>query len=204
MPRWLPMSDAERFWSKVRKSDGCWLWVGAINKHGYGNFSVLVGSSRRRKTVLAHRFSFEITNGAVGAGRLVCHSCDNPICVNPAHLWEGSARENVLDMHRKRRHTNQSGVVSGYGQRAINRKRWEFARCLVSLFAQQRDDASPVLGMKRRYGCSETPSQCRRGHTGDHLWIERGKRGRLHCRECEREWSREYARRKRASMVVAA
>lgn len=86
-----------RFWSKVDRDGpgGCWVWMAGRHEQGYGLFK-LAGSMRR-----AHRLSFELVNGPVPEGKVVCHSCDNPSCVNPAHLWAGSQKENMLDFMEK-------------------------------------------------------------------------------------------------------
>lgn len=83
-----------RFWSRVEKSDGCWIWRGSRIPQGYGR---MVGDR------YAHRFSWEIHFGEIPVGKFVCHSCDNPPCVNPAHLWIGDARANSQDRDRKGR-----------------------------------------------------------------------------------------------------
>ena len=92
---------AERFWSKVEKSDGCWLWTGATVGRGYG--VLLYRDSRTLK--LAHRISWEICRGEVPPSDLfVCHTCDVPACVNPDHLFVGTRSANMQDASRKGRH----------------------------------------------------------------------------------------------------
>ena len=87
----------ERFWAKVRKSDGCWDWAASLTK-GYGQFWL------DGKQVKAHRVAWFLEHGEwPPADKLVCHSCDNPKCVNPAHLFLGSALDNNRDMIKKAR-----------------------------------------------------------------------------------------------------
>lgn len=90
--------------SKVDKSGECWLWTGACDRHGYGKFQVGFGG-RAQKHYRAHRFGYEALVGPIPEGKVVCHSCDNPPCVNPAHLWLGTMKDNTQDMYRKGRHT---------------------------------------------------------------------------------------------------
>ena len=86
-----------RFHRFVRRSPGCWIWTGAKDRDGYG----VIADGRR--TLAAHRVSYELHNRALPPGSLVMHSCDVPACVNPAHLSVGTKRTNALDMTRKGR-----------------------------------------------------------------------------------------------------
>jgi hypothetical protein len=88
----------ERFWAKVDKTGDCWTWCGALDKHGYG--AAWDGS----RVLGAHRLSYELTHGSIGSSRvLVMHRCDNPPCVNPAHLMLGSHKDNTRDAMAKGR-----------------------------------------------------------------------------------------------------
>ncbi len=91
-------SITERFWPKVRRTGTCWHWT-ASTCNGYGQLS----SRRGRSPFKAHRVSWEIHYGAIPEGQDVLHRCDNPPCVNPAHLFLGDAGTNGRDMASKGR-----------------------------------------------------------------------------------------------------
>lgn len=90
--------DLERFWSKVNKGEGCWLWVGKLNHSSYGRFWM------EGREMMAHRYSFEITYSQIPDFLSVLHSCDNPPCCNPDHLFLGTIADNNFDMRSKDRH----------------------------------------------------------------------------------------------------
>lgn len=89
---------ATRFWALVEKSAGCWLWKGGRVPAGYGIFGISF-----RVQSYAHRFSYELCIGPIPDGLFVLHSCDNPPCVNPEHLWVGTMQDNHDDMIAKGR-----------------------------------------------------------------------------------------------------
>lgn len=98
-----PRSILSRFWDKVAvRERGCWEWEGAHTTKGYGLFSI-TQTTTKKKVWQAHRLSWIIHHGPIPDGLMVCHDCDNPSCVNPAHLFLGTAQDNMDDMLRKGR-----------------------------------------------------------------------------------------------------
>jgi hypothetical protein len=86
---------AERFWRRVNKTEDCWEWTGTVMTAGYGELSFM------GKKIGAHRFSFLLHNGDLEAGMCICHTCDNRLCVKPAHLYQGTYRDNYDDILRR-------------------------------------------------------------------------------------------------------
>ena len=103
--RWT-RSLAQRFIEKIDRSNDCWEWTAARTRAGYG----LITDGG--KQIYAHRLAVEMGARQIPKGWEVCHRCDNPGCVNPAHLFVGTRRDNHHDMVAKGRH-DFSGLALG-------------------------------------------------------------------------------------------
>lgn len=92
----------DRFWSKVNKTDDCWLWTASTYKSGYGHFRRKIND--KWTMYKSHRFSYELANRCeIPKNLFVLHKCDVPACVNPDHLYLGTHADNMRDMREKGR-----------------------------------------------------------------------------------------------------
>jgi hypothetical protein len=96
-----------RFWSKVNKTDSCWLWIANTCRDGYGNITA------NKIQYKAHRYSLMIHGAAVPKGSIVMHTCDNPSCVRPEHLIVATQRDNIKDkVNKNRQAKGESNALS--------------------------------------------------------------------------------------------
>lgn len=90
-----------RLLNRVKEVKGCWEWQGKITKAGYGEIT------HSRVYMLAHRAAYKTFKDEIPQGKQVCHTCDNRKCINPEHLWIGTAKENMGDAKKKGRLSKQ-------------------------------------------------------------------------------------------------
>ncbi|MBK8909035.1 MAG: HNH endonuclease [Rhodospirillales bacterium] len=134
-----PVPLQERFWRKVEMSgrDQCWLWLGAKDLDGYGFVKQKDGAQLR-----AHRVSYELHHGPIPLNLYVCHTCDNPSCVNPDHLFAGTPKANSDDKARKGRSSRLNGSEN------------PMSKLVAADVRAIRSDRRPKRTIAARYGVS--------------------------------------------------
>ena len=151
MPRCNTVDD---FWRQVQRGSGCWLWIGAHYRRGYGAFRY---HGRQWK---AHRFAWQLHNGAIPHGLQINHHCDNPACVNPAHLYAGDQKANRLDAVRRGRTAKgeRHGAYTHPESRRLgemngNHKLTDDERAAVRV--EHRRGVSSLAEVGKRYGVTK-------------------------------------------------
>ena len=107
-----PMADRLLRHCTPEPNSGCWLWLGATVQSRGGALYGVIGGKVPRRREFAHRAAWEEWREPIPPGHKVCHRCDNSLCINPDHLFVGTQRDNIRDMHAKGR-ANMSGLALG-------------------------------------------------------------------------------------------
>lgn len=136
----------ERFWAKVNKTDGCWLWMGSLSRRGYGELNP---GTHNGRALLVHRFSYELHYGLIPDGLFVCHHCDNRICVRPEHLFLGTATDNNRDMAQK-------GRARGGGRVGEQHPKAKLTEVQVRELYKRHLAGEPHRELARAFGISES------------------------------------------------
>jgi hypothetical protein len=97
-----------RFWKRVEKTEGCWLWKGAKSAPDYYGRVVVRG-----KIIMVHRLSYALAYGTIPKGMFVLHTCKNPVCVNPQHLYLGTVENNRPFGDRELRQAEKRKILEG-------------------------------------------------------------------------------------------
>lgn len=139
-------ADIVRFWSHVNKGEACWEWQGG-KVHGYGQFSL------HGRPCYAHRLSYALAYGEIAPPLVVCHSCDNPTCVRPEHLWIGTHSENMQDKLQKGRQAK--GATHGARIHPGSRASKLGPQQVIEIREKSRIGASKAA-LAREYGVSIT------------------------------------------------
>lgn len=119
----------ERFLKYANKTEQCWLWTGSRTSTGYGQLNV---NGRPQK---ASRIAYELFIGSIPQNKCVLHNCpggDNPLCVNPSHLWVGTRSDNSKDMRAKNRHRNKIHCGEQNGRHTLTEENVRQIRKLFS------------------------------------------------------------------------
>jgi hypothetical protein len=184
-----------RFWSKVRKTDTCWLWTAALTSAGYGRFKI------DGKTKTAHRWLYEHLNGPLAPGLQLDHLCRIPACVRPDHLEPVTARENLY------RIPNYNGTKThckhGHEFTPENTMKVKGGRsCRECSRTASREYQREKFGYQPR-----VTTHCKRGHeyTPENLALKDGRRVCIECRRAaDREWKRARYVPKRQKAVASS
>jgi hypothetical protein len=130
----------ERFWSKVevKETIKCWLWKGVSDSNGYGQFRF------EGKTIRAPRVAFYLRTGEWPDN--ACHTCDNPTCCNPDHIFSGTRKDNMMDMMAKGRHKTDRGEKHG-GAVLTD-------ALVVGIRNEYKEGSLSMSQLAKKYGCS--------------------------------------------------
>lgn len=138
------MTPQERFWAKVDKTEACWLWTASTQTNGYGQFRY-EGTTKR-----AHRVAWFFAHGSwPESGMVVCHRCDNILCVRPDHLFVAAQRDNVRDAWQKGRGRTPSAETATKG----SAHHWaQLTPADVRAIRRLHADGSSPVEIARQYG----------------------------------------------------
>lgn len=156
------LSDLVRDRSFVDSASGCWLWSLSPGQDGYGKIKI------KGRTYRAHRVAWEAFNGEIPEGMLVCHKCDQPLCVNPSHLFLGTPLDNMQDKVKKGRWRggpacwDKSRIGAGHHNAKLDPAK-------VRLMRMLGESISPKIWAKEFGICKQTAISAINGRTWAHV-----------------------------------
>lgn len=148
------LAIAAKLWARVRTGhpDECWPWMASVDRQGYGNMTLPGVCGARGRSETTHRLAWILTRGVIPPGghygtTCVCHSCDNPRCCNPWHLFLGSHADNMQDKARKGR--GNRAKLTPDAVRSI-REEHKAGERIVALAAKYHVTESAIVGAIKR------------------------------------------------------
>lgn len=176
------------------RADGCWIWTGAKGKGGYGN------SWYDGRYVNTHRLMYQLEIGPIPKGQNVCHHCDEPLCVNPEHLYVAKQKKNMADMRTRNRHSQ------GKAHSEAIKKGWtpELRKWRSNLAKKQRakehNEKADAAGVPRDWkycpGCKQWFPR-----SEFHKNAARHDGLKPHCRSCASKM--DWQRQKRKKSIIS-
>ena len=156
----FPMDIRLQRLSTIDPDTGCWNWTSST-RNNYGRLIVGSRTDGTRKSVSAHRLSYETFVGTIPDGMVVCHKCDNPKCINPDHLFVGTRQDNVDDREAKNRNNHFVGESSG---------RAKLSETDVVSMRRLREKGETFQSIADRFGVAKkTTIQAVKGETWKHI-----------------------------------
>ncbi len=157
--------DIDRFWgkvSKVKTEKGCLEWYRPASD-GYGTFKL------DSVTIRPHRLAYELTYGEIPKDLFVCHTCDNPLCCNPEHLWLGNNQDNQLDMSKKGRYNHDANYKRGSkGTKNVKAKLTE--KDVLEIRNLYKDKSNTIKEISTKFGvCGNTIRDVATGRFWSHI-----------------------------------
>lgn len=155
-----------RFWSKVEKTEGCWLWIAGLDDDGYGRFWYRGGNQP------AHRFIFEQLERPLNEGEQALHRCDVRRCVRLDHLFAGTQGDNIRDCWAKRRNAFNARPMRGSQNGNSTLTEAQVLEIRARYIPGQAPHPSPVSmqSLAKEFGVSKFAIQCIvKGVTWRHL-----------------------------------
>lgn len=137
--------EVKNIWDKVyvKRENECWEWLGDKDKHGYGRITY------EGKRQLVTRVLWKLMNDLIPDGMCICHTCDNPSCLNPKHLFLGSHHDNMVDMKKKGR--GRGKIMYG-----VDNPKTKLTEVQIREIRKRRNNGERGIDLAKEFGVTPT------------------------------------------------